>query len=533
MTEGAVPSVIGDGSRPAATGPSVRCRIAPSPTGYLHVGNARTALFNWAFARHHGGTFILRVEDTDTARSTEEAIDILVASLRWLGLDWDEGVEVGGPHAPYRQMEGPERFAEVAARLLEAGRAYRCYCTPEELEDRRRGALKHGLTPGYDGRCRDLTSEEREAFEREGRTSAIRFAMSGRDVTVHDLIRGASTFPGADLKDFVILRSNGVPTYLLAAAVDDVRMRMTHVIRGEDLMPSTPRQLELIEALGAEPPAYAHLPLIVGPGGEKLSKRFHAVAVEHFRDEGFLPDALVNYLALLGWSKDATTTFVSRDELVSSFDVSHVSRSPAVFDLQKLEWMNGHYIRETPDAELAPRVAEFLEREGIEADAGTLLRAVPLIKERIHTLGGAGDAAVPVRRPGGPRREGRGHARPRPGRPAHGGREPAGGAPGVDRGGDPRHAADASGGAGTVVQAGVPAGARRDHRHARVAATVRIDGAPRPGAVAAATACGLPGGAGTARPRLPPRPPIRRRPGPGGPRRSAGARAVPSRPPRS
>ena len=386
MTEHTVPQVIADGSRPAATGADIRCRIAPSPTGELHVGNARTALFNWLFARHHGGTFILRVEDTDTARSTQEAIDILIASMRWLGLDWDEGVEVGGPHAPYRQMEGVERFAGVANRLLEEGRAYRCYCTPGELEDRRRAALKRGETPGYDGRCRNLSPQERAAFEAEGRPFAIRFQMSGNDVTVHDLIRGPTTFPGAAMEDFIILRSNGVPTYPLAAAYDDVRMQMTHVIRGEDLMPSTPRQLELIQALGADPPAYAHLPLIIGPDGQKLSKRFHAVAVERFREDGILPDALVNYLALLGWSKDAKTTFLSRPELIEAFDVSHVSRNPAVFDLQKLEWMNGHYIRESADSRLVPLLAETLEREGFSPDHETLERAVPLVKERMHTL---------------------------------------------------------------------------------------------------------------------------------------------------
>jgi glutamyl-tRNA synthetase len=389
MTEHVPPQVIADGSSPAASGSDVRCRIAPSPTGEVHVGNARTALFNWLFARHNGGTFILRVEDTDTARSTQEAIDILVSSLRWLGLDWDEGVEVGGPHEPYRQMEGVERFAKVANQLLEDGRAYRCYCTPEELEDRRRAALKRGETPGYDGRCRRLSDDERAQFERERRPYAIRFGMSGDDVTVYDLIRGPTTFPGSAMEDFIILRSNGVPTYLLAAAYDDVRMEMTHVIRGEDLHPSTPRQLELMRALGATPPAYAHLPLIVGPDGQKLSKRFHAVAVERFREDGILPEALVNYLALLGWSKDATTTFMTREEMVEAFDIAHVSRNPAVFDLQKLAWMNGHYIRESSDDRLAGMIEDSLRDQDVKADTETIRRALPLIKERIQTIGEA------------------------------------------------------------------------------------------------------------------------------------------------
>jgi glutamyl-tRNA synthetase len=380
------PAVVGDGSKPAATGDAVRCRFAPSPTGELHVGNARTALFSWLTARHHGGTFVLRVEDTDKERSTDEAIGVLIHSLRWLEIDWDEGPEVGGPHAPYRQTEGLGYFADVTERFLQEGRAYPCYCTPGELEDRRRAALKRGETPGYDGRCRSLSPEDRAAFEREGRPFAVRFAMPGNDITVHDLIRGETTFPASDLKDFVIMRSNGIPTYLLAAAADDVRMGMTHIIRGEDLMPSTPRQVEIVRAMGAEVPAYAHLPLIVGPGGQKLSKRTHAASVERFHEDGFLPEALVNYMALLGWSKDASTTFLSRAELVAEFDVSHVSRNPAVFDLQKLEWLNGHYIREASDDRLATSLAEAARTEGLDLDPEMLRASIPLIKERMRTL---------------------------------------------------------------------------------------------------------------------------------------------------
>ena len=381
-----VPAVNGDGSAPAAVGAAVRCRFAPSPTGELHVGNARTALFSWLMARHQGGTFVLRIEDTDRERSTDEAIDILIRSLRWLGIDWDEGPGVGGPNEPYRQTKGLRTFKEVTERFLADGRAYRCYCTPAELEDRRRAALAKGETPGYDGRCRHLTDEQRAAYQAEGRPSAVRFAMPGRDITVHDLIRGETTFPASDLKDFVIMRSNGIPTYLLAAAADDVRMGITHVIRGEDLMPSTPRQVEIMHAMGARPPAFAHLPLIVGPGGQKLSKRFHAVSVERFREDGFLPEALVNYMALLGWSKDASTTFLSLDELVHVFDVSHVSRNPAVFDLQKLEWLNGHYIRQADDERLTDKLSEAAAVAELQADRDTVAAAVPLIKERMHTI---------------------------------------------------------------------------------------------------------------------------------------------------
>jgi glutamyl-tRNA synthetase len=376
--------VLGPGADVAATG--VRCRIAPAPTGYLHVGNARAALYNWLFARHAGGTFVLRVEDTDRKRSTEDAIDILKRSLRWLGLDWDEGPDIGGPYGPYVQSERMAGIVAVAERFLRDGHAYRCYCTPEELEDRRREALKRGETPGYDGRCRNLDAAELARHEREGRPSAVRCAMPGVDITVHDLIRGDTTFPADDMKDFVILRSDGTPTYLLAAAVDDVSMRMTHVIRGVDLLPSTPRQIEMMRALFAKPPAYAHLPLLVGANGQPLSKRFGSVAVETFREDGYLPEAMVNYLALLGWSYDATTTFFTIEEMIERFDLARVSKSPAAFDDQKLRWMSGHYMREAPDARLAALLTDAAERDGLDVDPELLGRAVPLVKERMHTL---------------------------------------------------------------------------------------------------------------------------------------------------
>jgi glutamyl-tRNA synthetase len=375
---------IGPGANADETG--VRCRFAPAPTGYLHVGGARTALYSWLFARRGGGTFVLRVEDTDQRRSTEEAIDILKRSLRWLGLDWDEGPDVGGPYGPYIQSERMPGIVAVADGFLREGRAYRCYCTPEELEDRRRDALSRGATPGYDGRCRHLTEAERAEFEGQGRAFAVRFAMPGHDITVHDVIRGDTTFPADDLKDFVILRSDGSPTYLLAAAVDDVAMRMTHVIRGVDLLPSTPRQVEMMHALGASPPLYAHLPLIVGPDNQPLSKRFGSVAVENFREHGYLPEAMVNYLGLLGWSFDATTTFFTLQEMIEHFDLARVSKSPAAFDPQKLAWMNGHYIREASDARLAALLTDEAEGEGLPVDPELLARAVPLVKERTHTI---------------------------------------------------------------------------------------------------------------------------------------------------
>lgn len=365
----------------------VRVRYAPAPTGYLHVGGARTALYDWLFARHHGGTFVLRIEDTDRKRSTEESVRALQDSLGWLGIDWDEGPGVGGPFGPYRQTERLEVYRDAVAGLAEGDRAYPCYCTPEELEERRKAALGRGEPPGYDGRCRRLTEAERRAFEAEGRPVAWRFATPGRDVVVDDLIRGAARFPASDLKDFVILRSDGTPTYLLAAAVDDWKMEMTHVIRGEDLFSSTPRQLLILEALGvAHPPAYAHLPLIVGPDRQPLSKRHGSVAVEWFREQGFLPEAMVNYLALLGWSYDEKTTFFTREELVERFDLARVTRNPAAFDRDKLEWMNGHYIREMPDQRLGDLLLESLEGAGVKADPGTVRAAVPLVKERMKVL---------------------------------------------------------------------------------------------------------------------------------------------------
>ncbi|HEX9377648.1 MAG TPA: glutamate--tRNA ligase [Actinomycetota bacterium] len=365
----------------------VRCRFAPAPSGFLHVGGARTALFNWLFARHHGGVFVLRVEDTDADRVTDEAVQVLERSLRWLGLDWDEGPEVGGLHGPYRQTERYDVYRKVGEQLAAGGHAYRCYCTPEELEARRKEALARGSAPGYDGRCRRLTDTERAAFEAEGRPWALRFAIpEGRDVEFDDLVKGPSRFASDSLRDFIVVRSDGSPTYLLASGVDDIRMGMTHVIRGEDLLPSTPRQLLLFESLGAEPPRYAHLPLILGPDRAKLSKRHGAVAVEWFREHGYLPDAVVNYLALLGWSPGGDRELFSRQELVEAFDLSHVSHHPAVFDAQKLEWMNGQYLRQLSDEDLAVRLVDVLADAGEPADIRVVRQAAPLVKERMQTL---------------------------------------------------------------------------------------------------------------------------------------------------
>jgi glutamyl-tRNA synthetase len=364
----------------------VRTRFAPAPSGSIHVGNARTALFSWLTARHHGGRFVLRVEDTDASRVTEEAVHGLIESLRWLGIDWDEGPDVGGPHEPYRQSRRLDLYHRHAERLVSQGRAYRCYCTSEELEERRKTALARGEAPGYDGRCRRLTDEERAAFEEEGRPFALRFAMPELDVTVHDLVKGDVHFATGSVKDFVILRSDGSPTFLLAVAVDDWLMEISHVIRGDDLLSAAPRNMAVIEALGGAPPEYAHLPQVLGQDGKPLSKRHGSTSVEAFREQGILPEALMNYLALLGWSLDEKTTFLSRDELIASFDLSRVSSNPAAFDPQKLEWMNNHYIQSLDDDDLAARCMRFLAEDGLLPDPQVLRRAMPLVRERMKRL---------------------------------------------------------------------------------------------------------------------------------------------------
>jgi glutamyl-tRNA synthetase len=364
----------------------VRSRFAPAPSGSLHVGNVRTGLFSWAFARHLEGAFVLRLEDTDASRVTEEAVHGVIDSLRWLGIDWDEGPDVGGPHEPYRQSQRTVIYEEQVARLLAQGDAYPCYCTPEDLEQRREAARARGEPPGYDGRCRNLTPEEREAFEREGRVPAIRFRMPDTEHVVDDLVKGEVRFAPGALRDFVLRRSDGTPTFLLAVAVDDMLMDVTHVVRGDDLLTSAPRNAEVIRALGGTPPRYAHVPQVNGPDGRPLSKRHGSTSVESFREQGFLSEALMNYLALLGWSKDAETTFLSRDELIDSFDLERVSSNPASFDVQKLEWMNNHYVQRLDDDDLAARCLPFLTHAGLSPEPAKLRAAMPLVRERMKRL---------------------------------------------------------------------------------------------------------------------------------------------------
>lgn len=372
----------------------VRVRFAPSPTGFLHIGGARTALYNWLFARQKGGAFILRIEDTDRSRSTEEAIQAIVSSLHWLGLEWDEGPETGGDFGPYRQTERLSLYEETAQRLLAQKKTYCCYCTPDELKSRRRVALKEGRTPGYDGRCRELTARERDEFEKEGRRPAIRFACPREGTTVaNDLIKGETRFENRLIDDFILLRADGFPTYNFAVVVDDNAMRISHVIRGEDHLPNTPKQILLYQALGFPIPDFAHLPMILGPDRKPLSKRHGATSVEEYRRNGYLPEAILNYLALLGWSYDEKTTLFTGEELIEKFSLGNVSRSPAIWDPAKLEWMNGHYIRQIPLKELTLRIVPFLREAGLIKDfpdaeeLSWLERVVVSIRDRMKVLG--------------------------------------------------------------------------------------------------------------------------------------------------
>ena len=334
----------------AATSADVRVRFCPSPTGNPHVGLVRTALFNWAFARHHQGTLVFRIEDTDAARDSEESYRQLLDSLRWLGLDWDEGPEVGGPHAPYRQSERMGIYADVAARLKEAGHAYDCYCTNEELEERRAEARAAGRPSGYDGRCRTLTEEQVAAYRAEGRPSIVRFRMPDRTLTFTDLVRGELTFTPENVPDFGIVRANGAPLYTLVNPVDDALMGITHVLRGEDLLSSTPRQIALYEALiglgvAQAVPRFGHLPYVMGEGNKKLSKRDPESSLNLYRERGFLPEGLLNYLSLLGWSYSADQDVFTVAEMVERFDITGVNANPARFDLKKAEAINADHIR--------------------------------------------------------------------------------------------------------------------------------------------------------------------------------------------
>jgi glutamyl-tRNA synthetase len=382
------------------TDSNVRVRFCPSPTGNPHVGMVRTALFNWAYARHTGGTFVFRIEDTDSARDSEESYEALLGALEWLGLTWDEGPVVGGPDGPYRQSERMRSglYADVASRLIESGLAYHCYCSPEELEERRELAKAEKRAPGYDGHCRALSPGQVAAYTAEGRLPVVRMRMPERDFTWDDLVRGPITFAHDQVPDYVIVRGNGEPLYTLVNPVDDALMRVTHVLRGEDLLSSTPRQLVMYDALAAigvgsgTTPRFGHLPYVMGEGNRKLSKRDPESSLQWYRDEGYLPEALLNYLALLGWSMGEDREFFGLTEMAAAFTLDRVSPNPARFDLKKCTAINGDWIRRIDLDDLVERIVPYLVTAGVVSEPlsasqrDVLSQAVPLIQERLETL---------------------------------------------------------------------------------------------------------------------------------------------------
>lgn len=384
---------------------SVRVRFAPSPTGKLHIGGARTAIYNWAFARANGGTFILRIDDTDPTRSTDENTQIILRAMRWLGLDWDEGPEVGGDFGPYSQTERLDLYKQTAERLLAEGKAYPCFCTPEQLAaDREAAQARKDPFQGYQRRCRDLSPEEAQARIDAGEPYVLRIKVpeDRGNVVINDAVHGEVAFDAKELDDFVIFRSDGTPTYNFATVVDDALMGITHVIRGDDHLSNTPRQVMVYEAMGAPVPVFAHISMILGADGKKLSKRHGATSVEEYRDAGYLSDAFVNYLALLGWSLDGETTVIPRDVLASQFSLERISKNPATFDPKKLDWMNAEYINAMSNADFADQIMlpELLKagliKEGFEADAAWLGALAEIVRPRTKMPADAATVTAPV-----------------------------------------------------------------------------------------------------------------------------------------
>ncbi|WP_327636386.1 glutamate--tRNA ligase [Kribbella sp. NBC_00482] len=386
-------AVLGD-LEPSA----VRVRFPPSPTGLLTVGNIRSALFNWAFAKHFGGKLVLRIEDTDTARNTAEGYRYTYDALRWLGLTWDEGPEAGGDFGPYLQSERMDIYSDVVAKLMAAGKAYHCYCSQEELDQRREAARTAGQHSGYDGHCRDLSPEQVQAYVDEGRRPVVRLRMPDHPIVFDDLVRGEITFLPENLGDYVLVRANGYPLYPLVNPVDDALMEITHVLRGEDLLPSTPRQIALYEALAdigvgsGRTPRFGHLPFVMGEGNKRLSKRDKGSGLTEYVDRGFLPEGLLNYLALLGWSIADDRDVFTMAEMVEAFDIRKVNSNAARFDPKKCEAINAAHMRLLPQEEFAQRMIPFLATAGVlpeqpsEEQLAVLRAAVPLVQERMDTL---------------------------------------------------------------------------------------------------------------------------------------------------
>jgi glutamyl-tRNA synthetase len=390
VTETSVDPVLGDLAPEA-----VRVRFPPSPTGFLHVGNARSALFNWAFARHYGGTLVLRIEDTDLARNTAEGYASVLDSLRWLGIDWDEGPEVGGPFGPYLQSERFDIYRDVAARLKESGAAYDCFCTNDEVEARRKAS--GSKVQGYDGFCRELTAAQRAAFEEDERSPVLRLRIPDGPITFDDLVRGEVTFQPEHVPDFALVRATGDPLYTLVNPVDDALMGITHVLRGEDLLSSTPRQIALYDALeaigiGTGAPRFGHLPIVMGEGNKRLSKRDRGSGLLDYVEGGYLPEGVLNYLALLGWGIAADRDVFTMAEMAEAFDIRRVNPNPARFDLKKLDAINAAHMRMLPLDEITRRSLPFLKKAGVvgdpmsPSDAQLLELAMPLVAERVNHL---------------------------------------------------------------------------------------------------------------------------------------------------
>lgn len=371
----------------------IRVRFAPSPTGPLHIGGARSALFNYLFARQNNGNFILRMEDTDLERSSKESEENIKDSLKWLGITWDEGIDVGGPHGPYRQTERLDIYQKAIDRLLQDGHAYYCYCSEEECEAERQALMAKGETPRYLGKCRQLTEEGKKQFEEEGRKPVIRFRVPDNQmVRIDDLVRGEVTFETREMGDFIIVKSDGIPTYNFAVVIDDAEMGITHVLRGEEHLSNTPRQILVYDALGLKKPKFAHVSLILGKDRSKMSKRHGSTSVVAYKNQGYLPEALVNFLALLGWAPTGEEEIFTLEELTERFSLERVSKSPAVFDMEKLKWINGHYIRNMPLEHLKEmavpylKEAGFLKENNIEEDSLADL-VISTLKNYLSCLG--------------------------------------------------------------------------------------------------------------------------------------------------
>jgi len=364
----------------------MRLRFAPSPTGYLHIGNARTALFNYLLAKKHQGRFILRIEDTDIARSKKEFEAGIIEDLRWLGLNWDEGPDKGGNFGPYRQSERLKTYQEFAEKLLKENKAYHCYCTKEELDQRNKELLARKESPRYDNRCRNLSDEQKKKYLEEGRKPVIRFKIPEKTIEVNDLIRGKVSFDTKLMGDFIIMKSDGKPAFNFAVVVDDILMRITTVIRGEDHLSNTPRHIMLFEALNSKIPEFAHMAMTMGPDGSRLSKRHGATSIREYRKLGMLPEALFNYLALLGWGSKKDQEIFTKEELIKEFSLERCKEGAAIFDPEKLTWMNGLYIRKKKPQELAKLSIPYLEEKGLREKEDYLIKVIALERERIKKL---------------------------------------------------------------------------------------------------------------------------------------------------